>query len=92
MDQGFELHDTLGAGAGEPPNVALVWRYRGRGGLSLDVQQQLTASLSLFARGGFAGGLGILVGDGQLPRPASENTLETYYDFGFGRRVNLTLD
>ncbi len=136
---------ALGAETGEPPNVALVRQYRGRGGLSFDFQQQLTADLGLFARGGFAGGgvepyeftdidrtisaglsldgkrwgraadtigvggiingissiheqylaaggLGILVGDGQLPHPASENILETWYDFGFGRHANLTLD
>jgi high affinity Mn2+ porin len=28
-----------------------------------------------------AGGLGILVGDGQLPRPGAEQILETYYSF-----------
>jgi high affinity Mn2+ porin len=27
-----------------------------------------------------------------LPHPASENILETYDDFGFGRLVNLTFD
>jgi high affinity Mn2+ porin len=136
---------ALGARTGEPPNVALARRYRGRGGLSFDLRQQLTAGLGLFARGGFAGGgvepyeftdidrtisaglslngkgwgrasdsvaiggvvngissihqqylaaggLGILVGDGRLPHPTSENILETYYDFGFGRRANLTFD
>jgi high affinity Mn2+ porin len=136
---------ALGAATGEAPNVALVRQYRGRGGLSFDLQQQLTADLGLFARGGFAGGgvepyeftdidrtitaglslsgkhwgrpsdtvavggvisgisslheqylaaggLGILVGDGQLPHPASENILEAYYDFGFGRHANLTFD
>ena len=136
---------ALGAQTGEPPNVALVRRYRGRGGLSFDLQQQLGADLGLFARGGFAGGdvepyeftdidrtlsaglslngrrwgrasdavaigavvnaispiheqylaaggLGILVGDGQLPHPGPETILETYYDAGFGAQVNMTLD
>jgi high affinity Mn2+ porin len=136
---------ALGAQTGGAPNVALVRRYRGRGGLSFDLQQQLTADLGLFARGGFAGGgvepyeftdidrtisaglslngqrwgraddtiaiggvvdcisslhqqylaaggLGILVGDGRLPHPTSENILEAYYDVGFGRRADLTID
>ena len=136
---------ALGAETGEPANVALVRQYRGRGGLSFDFQQQLTADLGLFARGGFAGGgvepyeftdidrtisaglslngkrwgrawdtigiggvingisriheqyladggLGILIGDGQLPHPASENILETWYDFGIGRFAHLTFD
>jgi high affinity Mn2+ porin len=31
-----------------------------------------------------AGGLGILVGDGQLPHPGSEQIMETYYSFPLG--------
>ncbi len=31
-----------------------------------------------------AGGLGILVGDGQLPHPGPEQVLETYYSFPLG--------
>jgi high affinity Mn2+ porin len=31
-----------------------------------------------------AGGLGILVGDGQLPHPGLEQIIETYYSFGIG--------
>jgi high affinity Mn2+ porin len=136
---------ALGVATGEAPNVALVRRYRGRGGLSFDVQQQLTADLGLFARGGFAGGdvepyeftdidrtlsaglslsgrrwgraadtvavgwvvngisgihqqylaaggLGILIGDGRLPHPTSENILESYYDVGVWRFAHVTLD
>jgi high affinity Mn2+ porin len=39
-----------------------------------------------------AGGLGILIGDGRLPHPATENILETWYDFGVGRFAHLTFD
>ncbi len=39
-----------------------------------------------------AGGLGILVGDGRLPHPASENILETYYDIALAHAVHLTID
>lgn len=38
------------------------------------------------------GGLGILVGDGRLPRPRPEQILETYYDWGLGSWVQLTAD
>jgi len=38
-----------------------------------------------------AGGLGILVGDGQLPHPGPEQILETYYAFPLGT-VRATLD
>jgi high affinity Mn2+ porin len=31
-----------------------------------------------------AGGLGILVGDGQLPHPGKEQIMETYYSFPLG--------
>ena len=39
-----------------------------------------------------AGGLGILVGDGQLPHPASENILETYYDIAVAHALHLSID
>jgi high affinity Mn2+ porin len=136
---------ALGEATGEPANVALVREYRGRGGVSFDLQQQLTGELGLFARGGWAngdiepyefadidrtvsaglslngkgwgrsgdtaalagvvnaiskehqaylaaGGLGILVGDGQLPHPGSEDILETYYDAALGKFLHLAVD
>jgi len=39
-----------------------------------------------------AGGLGILVGDGQLPHPGSERLMETYYSFSPTRGVRLAVD
>ena len=39
-----------------------------------------------------AGGLGILVGDGQLPHPGPEQLIETYYSFSLTRGVRLSLD
>lgn len=39
-----------------------------------------------------AGGLGILVGDGQLPRPGSERVLEMYYRYSLAKGVQLSLD
>jgi high affinity Mn2+ porin len=39
-----------------------------------------------------AGGLGILVGDGQLPHPGSEQILEGYYELGVVSWAQLTLD
>jgi high affinity Mn2+ porin len=39
-----------------------------------------------------AGGLGILVGDGQLPHPGPESILEAYYSLGVIKGVHLTLD
>jgi high affinity Mn2+ porin len=38
-----------------------------------------------------AGGLGILVGDGQLPHPGPEQIIETYYSFPLGA-LRATLD
>ncbi len=136
---------ALSQATGAAPDTALVRRYRSRGGLSLTWQQQITASLGIFARaglaggsaeayeftdidrtvsGGFAlkgsawrrpadtfglaleangasrlhqlylaqGGLGILVGDGQLPHPGAEGVLETYYDVPIGRFVHVAAD
>lgn len=39
-----------------------------------------------------AGGLGILVGDGELPRPGDEHIVETYYNFAPFSGINLTAD
>ncbi|HEX4117630.1 MAG TPA: carbohydrate porin [Rhizomicrobium sp.] len=39
-----------------------------------------------------AGGLGVLVGDGQLPRYSNEVVLETYYDAQLIKGVNAALD
>lgn len=39
-----------------------------------------------------AGGLGILVGDGQLPNPGPERIIETYYDVAILEWAHVTLD
>jgi high affinity Mn2+ porin len=39
-----------------------------------------------------AGGLGILVGDGQLPHPGPERIIETYYDVAIFDWAHVTLD
>jgi len=39
-----------------------------------------------------SGGLGILVGDGRLPRPGAEQILETYYNCGVLSWANVSLD
>jgi high affinity Mn2+ porin len=39
-----------------------------------------------------AGGLGILVGDGRLPHPRSEQIVETYYDVALRSWAHLSLD
>jgi high affinity Mn2+ porin len=39
-----------------------------------------------------AGGLGILVGDGQLPHPGPEKIVETYYKATVFRQIQLTFD
>lgn len=38
------------------------------------------------------GGLGILIGDGKLPHPGSEEIVEAYYDLALARPVHLSLD
>jgi len=39
-----------------------------------------------------AGGLGILVGDGQLPHPGPERILETYYSYALPQSWKITFD
>jgi high affinity Mn2+ porin len=117
---------------GLPADTAAVRQYRSRSGLSVNIEQQVSPDVGLFARAGFAsgdiepyefsdidrtvaagaavsgkkwgrpddtfglaavvngisgqhkayldaGGLGILVGDGKLPNPGSEQIIEMYY-------------
>jgi high affinity Mn2+ porin len=39
-----------------------------------------------------AGGLGILIGDGQLPRPGFEQIIEAYYSYALNSSTRLTFD
>jgi high affinity Mn2+ porin len=39
-----------------------------------------------------AGGLGVLIGDGQLPNPRTEKILEGYYSYALGASTWLTFD
>jgi high affinity Mn2+ porin len=130
----FEDAIQLAALTGGPADIAAVRRYQSRGGISMNLEQQLMPNVGFFARAGIAdgnkepyeftdidrtvaaglaisgkkwgrdddtfgiagvvngisgvhqaflnaGGLGILVGDGQLPNPGTEKILETYYSF-----------
>ena len=47
---------ALGAATDAAPSTALVRRYRSRTGVSLNLQQQLGETVSVFARAGAAGG------------------------------------
>ncbi|HZE54424.1 MAG TPA: carbohydrate porin [Bradyrhizobium sp.] len=130
----FEDAIQLAALTGGPARIAAVRQYQSRGGLSMNLEQQLMPDVGFFARAGIAdgnkepyeftdidrtvaagfsisgkkwgrdddtfgfagvvngitkvhqaflnaGGLGILVGDGQLPNYGTERILETYYSF-----------
>jgi high affinity Mn2+ porin len=135
---------ALANATGTPADIAAVREYRGRGGVSMNLEQQVTAEVGVFARAGLAngnvepydftdvdrtasagvsingkqwgrpddtfgfagvvngitsihqqflndGGLGILVGDGQLPHPGPEKIIETYYQLPVSY-FKLTLD
>jgi high affinity Mn2+ porin len=133
----FEDAVQLAALNGGPADITAVRRYASRGGISANLEQQITPEIGAFARAGWAdgnnepyeftdidrtvaggllfsgklwgrtddtwgvagvvndissvhqaflnaGGLGILVGDGQLPNPGLEQILETYYSLPVG--------
>lgn len=134
----------LAALTGGPADISAVRQYQSRGGVSMNLEQQLVPNVGLFVRAGIAngniepyeftdvdrtvaaglsvsgkqwgrdndtfgiagvvngitsvhqaflnaGGLGILVGDGQLPNPGTEKILETYYSFPL-LSAKVTLD
>jgi high affinity Mn2+ porin len=136
---------ALAAQTGGVPSTANVREERSKDGFGINIQQQITPSLGVFARasannGGVeadeytdisqsvsaglslagngwgrpndtfglagavntisheakeyfaAGGLGVLIGDGQLPEAGPEQILETYYSVPVGRYVHVTTD
>ncbi|MBV9563376.1 MAG: carbohydrate porin [Bradyrhizobium sp.] len=139
----FQDAIQLAAMTGGPADITAVRTYQSRGGISMNLEQQLVENVGLFARAGWAdgskepyeftdvdrtvaaglsvsgkmwgrdddtfgiagvvnglskvhqaflndGGLGILVGDGQLPHPGDEGIFETYYSLPwFASRVTL---
>jgi high affinity Mn2+ porin len=135
---------SLAMATGMPADITAVRQYRSRGGASVNLEQQITKELGVFARAGTAdgsvepfdfadidrtaavgvsvngkqwgrpddtfgvagvingitkvhqqffndGGLGILVGDGQLPHPGPEKIIEAYYQLPVSY-FKLTLD
>jgi high affinity Mn2+ porin len=140
----FDDAVQLAALTGGPADIAAVRSYTSRGGVSVNLEQQISPDLGAFARAGVAnggvepyeftdidrtvaaglslsgkpwgrpddtlgiagvvngisaahqaflnaGGLGILVGDGQLPNPGCERIFETYYSFPL-RSWKVTVD
>jgi high affinity Mn2+ porin len=130
---------------GQPADINAVRTYTSRPGASINLEQQLSETVGVFARAGWAdgtrepwdftdidrtisggvsitgkqwgrptdtfgvagvlnnisgvhqaffnaGGLGILIGDGQLPNPGLEEIFETYYSYGFTEATKLTFD
>jgi high affinity Mn2+ porin len=130
---------------GQPADINAVRMYTSRPGVSLNLEQQVTETLGVFARAGWAdgnvepwdftdidrtvsggvslsgklwgrpddtigvagvvngiagvheaflnaGGLGILVGDGQLPHPGLEQIMETYYSYALSPSTHLSFD
>lgn len=57
-------------------------------GLAFALNWISSAARAYFA----AGGLGILVGDGQLPRPGTERIVESYYAWRISQYLAMTVD
>jgi len=130
---------------GGPADISAVRQYRGRGGVSMNIEQEITSDLGAFIRAGVAngdiepyeftdidrtvaaglalkgtrwgrsddtlglagvvngisaehqaffnaGGLGILIGDGQLPNPGLEQIVEAYYSYALSTSARLSFD
>jgi high affinity Mn2+ porin len=125
--------------------LAAVRTYRSKPGASVNLEQQLTENVGLFARAGWAdgsveewdntdidrsvelgisiggkpwgrpndtlgiagvvnnisnaheayfnaGGLGVVIGDGQLPHPGPEQIIETYYSYALSSSTKISVD
>ena len=136
---------ALAAVTGGTPSTASVRQYQSRGGVSANIEQEITSNLGAFIRAGWAdgnvepfeftdidrtvaaglsasgklwarpddtigvagvingisgvhqaylnaGGLGILVGDGQLPHPGLEQIIEAYYSYALSSAMKVSFD
>jgi high affinity Mn2+ porin len=137
---------ALAQATGMPADTGLVRNtYNSRPGVSVNLEQQITETLGVFARGGWAdgtiepwdftdadrtasggvsingkqwgrpddtigiggvvngisgihqayfnaGGTGILIGDGQLPHPSVEGTVEAYYSYALTASTRVSVD
>ena len=136
---------VLAAVTGGPADIAAVRQYQSRGGVSMNIEQEITSDLGAFVRAGWAdgniepyaftdidrtvaggislsgkpwgrpndtvgfagvvngispehaaflndGGLGIVVGDGQLPNPGLEEIVEAYYSYALTASTRVSAD
>jgi high affinity Mn2+ porin len=141
----FQDAITLAQITGEPADIVAVRRYTSRPGISMNLEQQISDTVGVFARAGWAdgnvepwdftdidrtvsggvsingknwgrpddtigiagvynnisgvhqaffnaGGLGILIGDGQLPNPGPEKIFEAYYSYALPSDMRLSFD
>jgi high affinity Mn2+ porin len=141
----FQDAITLAQITGEPADIIAVRNYTSRPGVSMNLEQQITETVGVFARAGWAdgniepwdftdidrtasggfsingknwgrpddtvgiagivngisgvhqaffnaGGLGILIGDGQLPNPGLEKIFEAYYSYALPSDMRVTFD
>jgi high affinity Mn2+ porin len=141
----FDDAIELAAITRQPANINAVRHYASRPGVSINLEQQVTDRIGVFARAGWAdgnvepwentdidrtlmagislsgkawgrkddtigiagvvngisnvheaflnaGGLGIVVGDGQLPHPGLEHIFEAYYSFALTSAARLSFD
>jgi len=141
----FQDAITLAQITGEPADIVAVRSYASRPGISMNLEQQISDTVGVFARAGWAdgnvepwdftdidrtvsggvsingknwgrpddtvgiagvvnnisgvhqaffnaGGLGILIGDGQLPNPGLEKIFETYYSYALSPEMRVSFD
>jgi high affinity Mn2+ porin len=141
----FQDAITVAQITGEPADITAVRSYASRPGVSMNLEQQISDTVGVFARAGWAdgnvepwdftdidrtasggvsingknwgrpddtvgiagvinnisgvhqaffnaGGLGILIGDGQLPNPGLEKIFETYYSYALSPEMRVSFD
>jgi high affinity Mn2+ porin len=141
----FQQATNLAQLTGQPADITAVRTYSSRPGVSLNLEQQVSEMVGVFARAGWAdgtiepwdftdidrtvsagvslngkqwgrpddtigiagivndiagvhqaffnaGGVGIVIGDGQLPKPGREEIFETYYSYAVTQATKLSLD
>jgi high affinity Mn2+ porin len=88
----YEAYDFTDVSRSYAMGLSMTGERWGRGDDNIGVATALNRESGEAERFLNAGGLGILVGDGQLPRPGTERLIELYYQYALAKGVHFTFD
>ena len=92
MNGAYEVFDTSDVDRSVTFGVAIDGDRWGRPADRIGIAGAINGISKQYQQYLAAGGMGSLIGEGQLPHPGTENILETYYRFQYNAAMAFTLD